>query len=148
MKLSSNNETGETGGRMPAVSVIDPAPRPTRRTFTGAYKLATVAEYEAAPHGQKNAVLRREGLYHSHIVEWAAARNAGSLSRAGKPAQAAAPEGPKSAERSGNERLRKENQRLTRQLTQAKAALDLMGKAHVLLESLAESTDTSTSRRS
>jgi len=83
MKLSSNNETG---GRMPAVSVIDPAPRPTRRTFTGAYKLATVAEYEAAPHGQKNAVLRREGLYHSHIVEWAAARDAGALSRAvGRP---------------------------------------------------------------
>ena len=53
MKLSSNNESGETGGRMPAVSVIDPAPRPTRRTFTGAYKLATVAEYEAAPHGQE-----------------------------------------------------------------------------------------------
>jgi len=55
--------------------------------------------------------------------------------------------GRKSAEHSDNDRLRKENQRLTRQLTQAKAALDLMGKAHVLLESLAESTDT-TSRRS
>ncbi len=91
MKLSSNNESGETGGRMPAVSVIDPAPRPTRRTFTGAYKLATVAEYEAAPHGQKNAVLRREGLYHSHIGEWAAARDAGALSRAGKAAKTAAP---------------------------------------------------------
>ncbi len=148
MTLSTNNETGETGGRMPAASVIDPAPRPTRRTFTAAYKLDTVAEYEAAPHGQKNAVLRREGLYHSHIVEWAAARDAGALSRGGKTAKAAASVGRKSSERLDNDRLRRENQRLSRQLTQAKAALDLMGKAHVLLESLAESTDPSTSRRS
>jgi hypothetical protein len=45
----------------------DPAPRPTRRVFTSAYKLATVAEYENAPNGEKGAVLRREGLYSSHI---------------------------------------------------------------------------------
>jgi hypothetical protein len=35
-----------------------------------------VAEYEAAPHGQKAAVLRREGLYQSQIREWTMARAA------------------------------------------------------------------------
>jgi hypothetical protein len=58
----------------------DPAPRPTRRVFTPAYKLAMVAEYENAPNGEKGAILRREGLYSSHIVEWTRARDAGVLS--------------------------------------------------------------------
>jgi hypothetical protein len=45
--------------------------------FTPADKLATVAEYENAPNGEKGAILRREGLYSSHIVEWTRARDAG-----------------------------------------------------------------------
>ncbi|MEX5712428.1 hypothetical protein AB1484_30160 [Parafrankia sp. FMc6] len=40
----------------------DPAPRPSRRVFNAAYKLRIVAEYESAPHGEKGAILRREGL--------------------------------------------------------------------------------------
>src|SRR5689334_2981523 len=59
---------------------VDPAPRPKRRTFTAQYKLAIVEEYEQAPNGQKGAVLRREGLYSSHVIEWTQARDAGALS--------------------------------------------------------------------
>jgi hypothetical protein len=40
--------------------------RARRRTFTAQYKLDVVAEYDAAPAGEKGAVLRREGLYSSH----------------------------------------------------------------------------------
>jgi transposase len=47
----------------------NPAPRPKRRTFPAEYKLRIVAEYDAAPTGEKDAVLRRERLYHSHIIE-------------------------------------------------------------------------------
>jgi hypothetical protein len=57
--------------------------------FTPAYKLATVAEYENAPNGQKGAILRREGLYSSHIIEWTRARDAGALSD--HPAESATP---------------------------------------------------------
>ncbi len=35
-----------------------------------------VAQYEAAPHGEKAAVLRREGLYQSQVREWRAERDA------------------------------------------------------------------------
>ena len=52
-------DTGQVGEQP------DPAARPVRRTFTAEYRAHLVAEYEAAPHGQKSAVLRREGLYHS-----------------------------------------------------------------------------------
>ncbi|MEN3360347.1 MAG: transposase [Mycobacteriales bacterium] len=41
-----------------------------RRTFTAQYKLDIVAEYEAAPDGERGAVPRREGLYSSHVIEW------------------------------------------------------------------------------
>jgi len=53
--------------------------RAKRRTFTAQYKLDIVAEYDAAPDGEKGAVLRREGLYSSHIIEWRKARDAGAL---------------------------------------------------------------------
>jgi transposase len=58
-----------------------------RRTFTARYKLDVVAEYDAAATGEKGAVLRREGLYSSHIVEWRRARDAGVL--AARPGRAA-----------------------------------------------------------
>src|ERR1700758_5359320 len=48
-----------------------------RRTFTAKYKLEILAD--AAPEGAKRALLRREGLYSSHIVEWRKARDAGAL---------------------------------------------------------------------
>src|SRR3989442_15958215 len=60
----------------------NPAPRPKRRTFSAEYKLRIVAEYDAAPNGEKGAILRRERLYHSHIIEWRAppdARGGGPL---------------------------------------------------------------------
>ena len=47
-----------------------------------------IEEYENAPNGEKGAILRREGLYSSHIIEWTRARDAGRL---GEPAESAAP---------------------------------------------------------
>jgi len=64
---------------MPAGS--DPAPRPKRRTFSPEYKLRIVAEYDAAPKNGKGAILHRERLYHSHVKEWRAARDAGALEK-------------------------------------------------------------------
>ena len=46
--------------------------RARRRTFTAKYKLEVLAAYDAAPDGRKGALLRREGLYFSHIVAVAA----------------------------------------------------------------------------
>src|SRR6266568_2846572 len=53
--------------------------RPTRRTFTADYKARILAEYEAATaDGEKSALLRRERLYYSHIIDWRKARDAGA----------------------------------------------------------------------
>src|ERR1700746_957631 len=62
-----------------------------RRSFTAQYKLDVVAEYDAAAAGEKGAVLRREGLYSSHVTEWRRGRGAGA--RGGPPPARGAPRG-------------------------------------------------------
>jgi transposase len=117
----------------------DPAPRPSRRVFTQQYKLDMVTEYENAPNGEKGAILRREGLYSSHIIEWTRARDAGRLT--GQPVNPGPSTTPsrKSAEQIELEKLRRQNQKLTSDLAKTRMALDIMGKAHALLAELSES---------
>jgi hypothetical protein len=118
----------------------DPAPRSKRRTFTSEYKLRIVAEYDTAPRNEKGAVLRRERLFHSHVREWRAARDAGALEkltdRRTSPARSK-----KSATEVENEKLRQRVERLEKELARNKAALDVMGKASALLEMISESAD-------
>lgn len=59
-----------------------------RRQYSPAYKLRVLAEADAADGaGAVGALLRREGLYSSHLSEWRKARAEGRLA-AGKPAPA------------------------------------------------------------
>ena len=121
------------------------AEQPKRRSFTAEYKLAMVAAYDAATEpGAKGALLRREGLYSSHIIEWRRARDTGALAGvADKPKRPARSQADRDAER-----LRAENERLRAELARTKAALDVVGKAHALLGLISESavTDPRSSR--
>ncbi|MGH3771903.1 MAG: hypothetical protein ACRDRW_10985, partial [Pseudonocardiaceae bacterium] len=82
MSVSTEERRGGAGGggrgESPTSSgprsAEGPSPRPVRRSFSAEYKLAIVTEYENAPNGEKGAILRREGLYSSHVIEWARAR--------------------------------------------------------------------------
>jgi transposase-like protein len=59
-----------------------------RRRFNAGYKLAILEEYERlSDPGAKGALLRREGLYSSHIVEWRRAREVGALAGLGPKAR-------------------------------------------------------------
>jgi transposase len=124
----------------------DPAPKPSRRAFSPAYKLAMVAEYESAPNGEKGSLLRREGLYSSHIIEWTRARDAGLLGNPDGRETGSGASGPerarkKSSEQLELERLRRQNEKLQADLKKTRMALDIMGKAHALLEEMSESAD-------
>lgn len=117
---------------------------PKRRTFTAEYKLRIVEEYERLTEpGAKGALLRREGLYHSHIIDWRAARDAGALG-----ALAARPSGPpgRSAAEKENAKLQAENERLAAELAKSQKALAILGKAHELLELLSGSEDSTPKR--
>ena len=67
----------------------DPAARPRRRSFTAEYKARILDEYDALPAGstERGALLRREGLYTSHIAEWRKARDAGARDGSGAEAE-------------------------------------------------------------
>ena len=76
MSNSSDFARGDDDASVGRVDgVVDPAARPVRRVFTAEYRAMVVSEYEAAPRGQKAAVLRREGLYQSQLRAWMIARD-------------------------------------------------------------------------
>ena len=72
-------DAGGVTGERPERPDPEVPERARRRTFTAQYKLDVVAEYDAAATGEKGAILRREGLYSSHVIEWRRARDAGAL---------------------------------------------------------------------
>ncbi len=61
---------------------------PRRRTSTAEYELEVFVEYEAAPAGERGALLRREDLYASLISAWRDQREAGALAAPARPAGA------------------------------------------------------------
>ena len=112
--------------------------RVRRRTFTAQYKLEILAAYDAAADGEKGALLRREGLYSSHIVQRRRASDAGAL------AVLAAPRGRRRRD-ARDERiaaLQAEKQRLEQELAKARFVVDVQAKLHALLETLSENGDT------
>jgi transposase len=120
-------------------AVGDDAPKlpdkPRRRSFTAEYKLRILDEYDAcAGDGDKGALLRREGLYSSHVVEWRRARDNVAAAGLARPRRAKA-----NPDAAALAKATKRIERLETDLEKYKLALDIAGKAHALLEMLAES---------
>ncbi len=107
--------------------------RPVRRSFDRDYKLRILQEADACTEaGQIGALLRREGLYSSHLTAWRHQRTAGVLAglepkRRGRKARAVDP----LAEE--NQRLRRENERLTTRLKQAETIIEVQKKVAEIL---------------
>src|SRR5512135_3440347 len=131
-------DAGRVAGDEPGHPDPEVPERARRRMFTAQYKLEILAAYEAAEPGEKGAILRREGLYSSHIVVWRRARDAGALAGLARPRGRAAPD-PKDAQIA---RLRKEKARLEQELAKARFVVEVQAKLQALLETLSESEDT------
>jgi transposase len=134
--MSSSLTAVRDDGRMPS-----PGPRsggPTsRRSFTSAQKLDHLAAYEAATErGEGGAYLRSHGLYSSLISEWRRLRDAGVLAGK-KPGEKI---GRLSAEQAELARLRRRLEKAERRLATTEVALEIMGKAHELLDGLTKSS--------
>jgi transposase-like protein len=64
----------------PKVPATEVTPRTKRRLFSADYKRKILREADACTRpGEIGALLRREGLYSSHLVDWRAARARGEL---------------------------------------------------------------------
>ena len=112
--------------------------RARRRTFTAKYKLQMLEAYDAAPAGEKGAVLRREGLYSSHIVQWRRARDVGAL--AGLTQPRGRPKRDRQQDRITH--LEADKRRLEQELAKANFVVDVQAKLHALLETISEGADT------
>lgn len=106
--------------------------RAKRRTYTGEYKLQVLAEADAARgSGEIGAVLRRHGLYSSHLTKWRQERKSGIL--AGLAPQKRGPKSKASPLTAENQQLRRDNQRLTDRLRKAELIIDVQKKVAMLL---------------
>ena len=119
--------------------VVDPqvVEKAKRRRFSASYKLKVLEEVDRNP-GQSGAILRREGLYSSHLSVWRRQRERGALKALGKKR---GPKG-KSAEQLQLEKLQRDKARLERELFKARAIIDAQKKlAEILGVDLPKITD-------
>lgn len=116
------------------------AERPVRRRFTAAYKLRIVEQADAlqSTPGGIGALLRREGLYSSHLSNWRTQRDSGAL-------KALAPKkrGRKPAEKNPLTKrvaqLESANRRLQQRLEKAELIIEVQKKVAALLGNPIES---------
>jgi transposase-like protein len=113
-------------GPMPDPEVPE---RPVRRRFSARYKLDILAEIDAAEPGGIGAILRREGLYSSHLVDWRRARDRGALEALARPSGRPRPN-PLARE---VERLTRQNTRLEGRLATAERIIEIQSKVSELL---------------
>ncbi len=118
-------------GRVHAGPMPDPEvpERPVRRRFSAQYKLDILAEIDAAEPGGIGAILRREGLYSSHLVDWRRARERGALEALARPSGRPRPN-PLAKE---VDRLTRQNTRLEQRLATAERIIEIQGKVSELL---------------
>ena len=123
--------TGDSGARGPE-GAPDPevTERAKRRRFTAEYKLRILREADACKRdGDLGALLRREGLYSSHLATWRRQRD--EIAKAGLKARK---RGPKcKAVDPRVKRLERENARLRRRLEEAETIIDFQKKLSKLL---------------
>jgi hypothetical protein len=113
------------GAREPAAGRddVEVPERPTRRRFDARFKLAFLAEVDACAPGGIGALLRREGLYSSHLITWRRQRDEGAL--AGLQPKRRGPKPKKvSAEARRYAQLERENQKLRHRLKQAETIIE------------------------
>lgn len=158
--LQDRNRNGTDGGRVAQRAVGEPSEaaavgphrrsvpnpelveRPVRRRFTAAYKLKIVQAADACSQpGEIGALLRREGLYTSHLSAWRKLRDEGALSALSRPRGRPKPE-PLERE---NAALRRKLERAEAELERARKVIEVQGNVSALLGELLGPRDRSAS---
>ena len=123
----SHSQNDQKAARIPDPEVV---PKAQRRQFTATYKRRILQEYEACTRlGEKGALLRREGLYSSHLTTWRRQRERGELAGLASRRRGPKPD-PQAAEIA---RLQRENERLRKRLEQAELIIEVQKKVSQIL---------------
>jgi transposase-like protein len=135
------------GGRAAPTGVPDPelVEQAKRRTFTAEYKARILVEADACTRpGEIGELLRREGLYTSHLTYWRKQRKEGALKELGRP------RGRKPKDRRDEQiaELTRRAERAEAELAKAKKVIEIQGNLSALLEQMlgADSAPRSTER--
>ena len=133
--VEERSDEAPRAGAGPASGAPDPevVAKPTRRQFTAEYRLRVLEEADRCTRpGEVGRLLRREGLYSSHLTAWRKARRNGSLQglRPKKRGVKAAESNPLSAK---VRQLEAKVARLEKELTTAHTILEVQGKVAGLL---------------
>ena len=129
-----NSGSNGAGGRAAPAGVPDPelVEQAKRRRFTAEYKQKILAQTDAAKEsGDIGALLRREGLYSSHLTKWRREREDGVLE--GLTPQKRGPKVKADPLAGENQKLRRDNERLADQLRKAEIVIDVQKKVAMLL---------------
>lgn len=129
MSQSKNGATAPSSHGRVATGEPDPqaVPKAKRRLFSAEYRARILAEADACTErGQIGALLRREGLYSSHLDKWRKQRAKGQL----RPQKRGPKADPQAAEIA---RLQREIERLQGRLQQAETIIEVQKKLSELL---------------
>jgi transposase-like protein len=140
---AEGERSAAVAGRELAKQVPDPelVEQPRRRRFTAKYKLRIVQEADACTRpGEIGALLRREGLYSSHLGTWRKQRDEGALLSLGRP------RGRKKAHplEAENARLKQRAERAETELAKARKVMEVQGNVSALLAELLEAEGATT----
>ena len=127
--------TGDNPTELP-VPTPNPEVHPgaTRRRFTARYKRSILDQVDQCKnHGDIGALLRREGLYSSHLTNWRRQRDTGALAGLSAQKRGRKPD-PAAAERLEIAKLKKENERLQLKLKKAHTIIEFQKKLSEILE--------------
>lgn len=124
--------TGDSPAGAPVLAVTDPAveAKAKRRRFSVAYKLRVLREADRAKGpGEVGAILRREGLYSSHLTMWRRERD--RMARKGLAARKRGPK--KHVQDPRTKRLERENVKLKKRNRRLETLVEIQKKASELL---------------
>lgn len=107
------------------------AEKAKRRNFSAAYKRKILGQIDRAGPGEIGAILRREGLYSSHITKWKRQLEEGTL--AALSSKKRGPKPKKDPEQKEIERLRRRVAQLEQKLETAELIIDVQKKVSQLL---------------
>jgi transposase len=121
------NRNGQLEAEVPDPEVV---PRAKRRQFSAKYKLRILTEADqCTQQGEIGALLRREGLYSSHLTTWRRQRDRGQLAGLTPKKRGRKPD-PQAVELA---RLQRENEQLKARLEQAETIIEVQKKLSQML---------------
>jgi transposase-like protein len=131
----SKDRKSSVGGARESAPDPELVERAQRRQFTAEYKLGIVREADAcSKEGDVGALLRREGLYSSHLANWRKQRDRGKLGTASPPRGRPAAD-PRDAQIA---KLCQRAERAEAELLTARKVIEVQGNVTALLEQLLE----------